>query len=668
MGNKSFRIQTTPGSGDKYLKVKLEQDVDMLEILSLKISQKDIYASFNSDFGVLIGRVIANGGVGIPNAKISIFIPITDSDKLNSDILSIYPYTSPRDKNLDGVRYNLLPRVAQNNPFNSIGEYSPKVSLGVFPTKEEISTNQIYMEVFEKYYKYTTVTNNSGDYLLYGIPVGNQTAHLSVDLTDIGKFSMSPTTMVNQLGYSAALFDSNGTKIKFTTDLDTAPNIQTEEIAVDIKPFFGDEINFDIGITRQDFKIRGLLTTSFTIFGTAFTNDAPESRYSKFNNTQNNPPNLFRATDDANRTISIGTKKNGSISADVVRLKSNVDESTCGVQASLGIWSGGTFDTSSDYELIDPSQYTIKTENGNFAVIIPCNRKKIITNEFGQEVEVPFDNTNGIFTEFRGFFVFKMDDPNVPITAPFDARRVKFKIPQNATIGNSFINESSSINIKSENWRKEHFKFEANKIYTTSKYHGCYYMGQTSQILLNVLNVDPFQNVGVLAVDDGYFVGSEATQFPYNTTTGSQDGNKKMFGAEYLNMALFFDVYGHANGDQGPFITNLNLTDDVGIYYYVDPNNNKQLIGGKLKGTAFFQRSDQHRATFVEVPVLDINRIDSAINDPITPLPKGFYSNTPPFNLSPLSGNYPSTTSTQYFFRGLGAGDCIEYIKNLGLV
>ncbi len=193
--NKSQRIRTTVDGTDKYLQVKLEQNVDFLEILSLKIDQEQAYQNFNSDYGVLVGRVLANGGIGIPNAKISIFIPLLDEDELNPKILALYPYKAPQDKNLEGKRYNLLPRVATRN---SDGTYEPVQPFGSFPPKEEVLANETYLEIYEKYYKYTTVTNGSGDYMIFGVPVGIQTVHMSVDITDIGQFSMTPATMVSQ--------------------------------------------------------------------------------------------------------------------------------------------------------------------------------------------------------------------------------------------------------------------------------------------------------------------------------------------------------------------------------------------------------------------------------------------------------------------------------------
>ena len=87
---KSYRIRTQPGV-DKSIKIQLDQDFEYLEILSLKIFQNDIYTRMCSDYGVVVGRVLVNGGFGVPNAKVSVFIPITDEDAQNPIISQLYP-------------------------------------------------------------------------------------------------------------------------------------------------------------------------------------------------------------------------------------------------------------------------------------------------------------------------------------------------------------------------------------------------------------------------------------------------------------------------------------------------------------------------------------------------------------------------------------------------
>lgn len=55
----NFRIRTNINE-DKVVRVKLEQDCDFLEILSLKIKQEDTYKLHVSNYGIIVGRVLGN--------------------------------------------------------------------------------------------------------------------------------------------------------------------------------------------------------------------------------------------------------------------------------------------------------------------------------------------------------------------------------------------------------------------------------------------------------------------------------------------------------------------------------------------------------------------------------------------------------------------------------
>jgi len=105
----SYRIRTTPGV-DKSIKVRIDQEFEYLEILSLKVLQSDIYTRQCADYGVIIGRVSINNGFGVPNAKISVFIPLSSDDEINNPIIAeLYPYKTLTQTNDNGYRYNLLP-------------------------------------------------------------------------------------------------------------------------------------------------------------------------------------------------------------------------------------------------------------------------------------------------------------------------------------------------------------------------------------------------------------------------------------------------------------------------------------------------------------------------------------------------------------------------------
>ncbi len=93
----SYRIRTELGV-NKTINVQIDQEFEFLEILSLKLQQEDIYVRACSDYGVLVGRVTANNGLGVPNARVAVFIPIDVVDQSNPIITSIYPYKSVDDR------------------------------------------------------------------------------------------------------------------------------------------------------------------------------------------------------------------------------------------------------------------------------------------------------------------------------------------------------------------------------------------------------------------------------------------------------------------------------------------------------------------------------------------------------------------------------------------
>ena len=130
--HKSIRVRTQVGK-DQKVSFNLKQDFDLLEILSLSLSQNDVYTRMCADFGVVVGRVTSNGGYGIPNAKVSIFVPIDVEDEQNEVVRLLYPYTQPFDTTPDGKRYNLL---------SSKPNFDCHVPVGTFPTIDDVLDKQ----------------------------------------------------------------------------------------------------------------------------------------------------------------------------------------------------------------------------------------------------------------------------------------------------------------------------------------------------------------------------------------------------------------------------------------------------------------------------------------------------------------------------------------------
>jgi hypothetical protein len=390
---KTYRVKTQVGV-DKNISLNFDQDFEQIEILSLKIRQDDVYLRSCSDYGVVTGRVFSNGGYGIPNAKVSIFIPITQEDESNPIISTIYPYKSLTDVNEDGYKFNLLPYQPS---------YIGHVPTGTFPSRLDVLIDKTAIDIYDKYYKYTVTTNESGDYMIFGVPVGTQTLVMNVDLSDIGQFSLSPQDLV-RLGI-ATESQIDGLKFKSSPNFNELPQIIVLNKTIEVSPFWGQDDVCQIGITRTDFDL----------------------------------------TRDANVNIQPTATFMGSImsSTDANYLSKNcVPRQT---QGSLCDLVTGYGDILSIRQTIfqddngDPilEQYFIENgdkaidENGTFLVELPMNLDYVTTNEFGEQV-LSNDPNVGIPTKAKYRFKIKYDSEGnaVDKITTKSVTRANFLVPQ----------------------------------------------------------------------------------------------------------------------------------------------------------------------------------------------------------------------------------------------
>lgn len=360
MSNNNYRIRTTIGGEPNVLNVKLDQTYDTLEILSLKLNQTDYYKLHQSNYGVVVGRVLANGGFGIPNAKVSIFMPLESGQSYDEQIR--YPYSYVSDIDSERRRYNLLPSEVDERCHQDVGS---------FPTKRLLLDNEDIIEIFDKYYKYTTRTNGAGDYMIYGVPTGTQQVHVDIDLSDIGILSQRPRDMVYK-GYNIELFES-ANKFNKSNDLDSLAQLYTQNSSIYVYPFWGDTTNnSNIAITRCDIQIQYKFEPTCVFIGSILTENgnvhigkdcAPSNHSGKMDE-------LIAKTG----TIEMIRKTNDGL-VEEFSIKGN--------------------------RLID--------ENGVWCYQIPMNLDYITTDEYGNIV--PTDNPDkGIPTRARVRFRISLDD------------------------------------------------------------------------------------------------------------------------------------------------------------------------------------------------------------------------------------------------------------------
>lgn len=412
---KSYRIRTNVGE-DSFVSINLEQDYDSFDILSLTINTHDIYKLHNSNYGVIVGRVLANNGFGVPNAKISVFIE-ADAEQ-REELSEIYAYTTTADENKNGVRYNLLPD-------NDVSDCHQIV--GTFPNKRYVLDNDDIIEVFEKYFKYTTRTNSSGDYIICGVPTGTQTLHMDLDLSDCGILSQKPRDFVYK-GYTIEQFE-NPNMFKTGTSLSSLSQIFTQDQNVYVQPFWGnDSLGETIGITRADINVEFKFEPTCVFMGSVVSDNSSNGISKKCKPTEHMGDMDELTTGEGNIEM---IRKTYSDKVEEFRVK-------------------GT-------ELINGS--------GVWCYQIPMNLDYMVTDEYGSMV--PTDNPDkGIPTRARVRFRISLHDMEENTENFFRPKVLVPHNPQNYNNGHEDYDYNFGTATAEESFRDLYW----NNVYTVKSY------------------------------------------------------------------------------------------------------------------------------------------------------------------------------------------------------
>jgi hypothetical protein len=360
------------------------------------------------------------------------------------------------------------------------------------------------------------------------------------------------------------------------------------------------------------------------------------------------------------------------------------------------------------------SEYSVYKRNGDFAFILSCNRRKIVTDDFGNEIVVPSTSPDGIFTEFKGFMTLEYTPDEIPMDFRGDIGnhtallpfRYTLKFPQHGNTAGSSFREAEDTN--TDTWRKQHYTFSGGSMYSVTRFHGTVLLSSLDEGAndnfsqpygfsvndnINIpYNQDPFFNTGVIQTnDDATITGN--TQYQMVSNSVAAGGNKLLFGANWLNLSIHLPQVGFlANGYAYAkhWRSNSNFTTQYthNTFYYDD---NRQVIADGKINTKWFARSDLHWTDFIYVPKTDILKMaDPGVG-------KGFTNGT----IAGLTGKYrngtylPSATpaiynnwnapcplnggkvsglpsngpdDTYYFYKGFKTADCVDWVISLGLV
>jgi hypothetical protein len=460
------RISTNIGE-DQLVTVELNQDYDFLEILSLKFTQQDVYASVCADYGVVCGRITANNGLGIPNARVSIFIPLSDSDAEDPVISKLYPYTSVDMRNDENYRYNLLPARKQH------GGHIPT---GTFPDQTEILTREEVLEVYEKYYRYTVRTNDAGDFMIWGVPVGEQNIHVDVDLSDISCFSFRPDDFIRK-GLGVDDFKSTY-EFKSSSDIDSLPQIVSFDKSLTVYPFWGNQDLCELGISRVDFDLSSLgikIEPMAYFIGSVYTDSGNVA--------------VGKGCGPSNRMGEKCSLITGGAKIEAIRFKNAMDTLNRPILEE--------FELKEDVD-----------EDGSFVMNLPMNSEYLYTNEFGEN-EITNDPNKGVPTSACYRFRITMNDtqsngsrsmgsylvPNIreysnenqDLSYNFSLNWEDY--PTGATNNNVIFS-----NIQGSFYPKDYFfRLTYNKVYTLSSFMGSYFSsnGLGTQTYLGIKEIAP---------------------------------------------------------------------------------------------------------------------------------------------------------------------------------
>ena len=460
----TIRIRTTPGGGDQYISVDINRDFDYLEVLSLRVSSEEFYRKYCAEYGAVVGRVIVNNGYGVPNVKVSLFLPLSDDDKEDGVISNLYPFTGVYDKDSNGVEYNLLPNT-QQGPCH--------VPVGTFPNINEVLDDNVVLEIFDKYYKYTTTTNEAGDFMFFGVPVGQYTLHADLDVSDIGQISQSPYELIVD-GKSEKLFKSPSQYKNREESSNTPVQIKSFNKPLRVVPLWGDKDNCEVGITRVDPTFNDLSISTYSLFfGNIFT-DSDKNSINK-----NCRPRKDLGLMSQMQTV--GGK------VEVLRVE-NDDIIISGenkTYAKVSYYSGQDDSGSTNDDLLIDN-------DGNWAFPVRLNLNNVITDEYGELVPSGDPNV-GVPTEAK--VRFKVS-PFASEQAGRLRRRASFLIP-NMT-NNYFFDRRTQI------WDFETIRWK--KIYTVRQY--------IPRIQKNGIDKS-LNHTGIKDVD-GSETGGSFTPFPFN--------------------------------------------------------------------------------------------------------------------------------------------------------
>ncbi len=230
---------------DYNVDICIHRTLDTLDTLSVKNNPLSEFPTQESSTGVITGTLYAKQIIKDENGE-RVLIPLSNVPIVIFNPSETFPNVSSVDDTGDRVTLNILQNskpedyadiasyvldVGKTNAINEIGEENLDLDYETFqPLLKNYNTL-----VIPEQYKYSTITNDKGEFILQDIPVGNQILMFEVDLLKQGM--TKDEISLNFYPYA----------IEEEPNVDKIPHFYFRQIPVGITPSWGD---FQTGYTE----------------------------------------------------------------------------------------------------------------------------------------------------------------------------------------------------------------------------------------------------------------------------------------------------------------------------------------------------------------------------------------------------------------------------------
>jgi hypothetical protein len=231
---------------DYNVSISLNRTIDVLNTLNVINHPLSEIPAQESETGVVMGTLYAQQKIVDENG-VKVKIPLSNVPIIIFNKSDEFENISSVDDNGNRVSLNIFQNTNSNQYANiesfifDLGKDNAEIKLGnplpeKYSTVEPILYSTEYLNVPEKF-KYSTITNENGEFILQNIPIGNQVLMFEVDLLKQGM--TKDEVALNFFPYP----------LESQPNIDNIPHFYFRQIPISVTPSWG---SFQTGYTQVD--------------------------------------------------------------------------------------------------------------------------------------------------------------------------------------------------------------------------------------------------------------------------------------------------------------------------------------------------------------------------------------------------------------------------------